>query len=99
MKAKFIKTIGNCSYKGYSFSLYENRDGSATLRPEKFSRQLSRKHFINFPSVGFATDYLDSKKKEYELTDVGLILFLVNQFLVDNDKNWDENDIVEKMLA
>lgn len=51
MKAQFIRTIGKCSFNGYSFDVYENTNGSATIRPCRFSNTLPAPNFILFDSL------------------------------------------------
>jgi len=49
--AKFIRSIGNCLVNNYGFDLYENENGTATIRPVKLSRDLPRKMWLTYDSI------------------------------------------------
>jgi len=49
--SEFIRKIGSCSVNGISFSVYENKDGSATVRPCKLSHEFPNSKWIEFESL------------------------------------------------
>ena len=49
--AKFIRSIGNCLVNNFGFDLYENKDGTAVIRPVKLRRDFPSKHWIRFDSL------------------------------------------------
>lgn len=48
---KFIRTIGKCAVNDISFDVYENKDGSATVRPNNRGTDFPKSKFIKFDSL------------------------------------------------
>lgn len=58
--SNFIRKIGGCAVNSISFTLYENKDGSATVRPEKNGTPFPRAKWITFESLEAAEKSIDS---------------------------------------
>jgi hypothetical protein len=46
--SKFVRFIGRCSMNNNAVALYENKNGTFTLKPERFDRTLSKSFWKNF---------------------------------------------------
>lgn len=55
----FIKSIGNCRVNNIGFDVYENKDGSATIVPEKLTKNLPKKFWVRFENLNSLNIYLD----------------------------------------
>ncbi len=60
--AKFIKSIGKVRYNGIGADLYENKDGTATIRFDKNMSALPRKSFLKFGSLNNAEEFIENSK-------------------------------------
>jgi len=49
--ATFIRAIGRCAVNGISFDVYENKDGSATVRPVQKGTDFPRPSWRNYESL------------------------------------------------
>lgn len=58
--SKFIRNIGNCAVNGVSFGVYENKNGTATVRPCSNGHELPRKKWIKFESIQDLEDSIDN---------------------------------------
>jgi len=59
--AKFIRSIGRCYVNGVGFDLYQNSDGSATIRPTRIDGRGYRKRcWLKFSSLGRAESFIES---------------------------------------
>jgi hypothetical protein len=59
MKQLRHKNIGNCRLNGIGFDLYERKDGTATIVPDKNTRQLPRKNWMKFGSWESAEKWIE----------------------------------------
>ena len=57
--SEFTRTVGRISYNGYSFRLYENKDGSATLKPVKNGHDLPKINWRTFKNLEEAECKID----------------------------------------
>jgi len=60
--SEFIKSIGNARYNGFGADLYENKNGSATIRFDKNTRNLPKKHWLTFSSLEDAEKFIEIKQ-------------------------------------
>lgn len=58
MKATFIESIGNVRWNGYGADLYENADGTASIRFDKLTNPLPPKYNLKFPSLDAANEFI-----------------------------------------
>lgn len=56
----FIRSIGRCLVNGYGFDLYENEDGTATVRPVKLYRDLPKSKWVKFDSLESAEKAIEN---------------------------------------
>ena len=56
----FQRSIGNCTLNGIGFDLYENKNGSAAVRPVNRTVDFPRKHWLTFDSLAAAERSIDS---------------------------------------
>ena len=57
--SEFIRIIGGCSFNGFGFDIYENKNGSATVRPTKNGNHMPTKKWINYESIERLESALD----------------------------------------
>lgn len=55
-KSLWLTQLGGCYLNGVGFDLYVNSDLTATVRPKKFTNDVTFKEFIRFESVDAAWD-------------------------------------------
>jgi hypothetical protein len=55
-----IRAIGGCRVNGIGFDLYVNRDGSATIKPEKQGTPLPKRYWMHFTDLESAERYIES---------------------------------------
>lgn len=58
-KSEFIRNIGQCRWNGIGADLYENQDGTATIRFDKNGSDLPRKTWQKFDSVDDAVIHIE----------------------------------------
>lgn len=76
--SKFIRSIGSMYVNRQGVDLYENKDGSATLRPTKIGgHDLPIVFWKKFNSIDDAESFIEEMKEE-RLTTAGLVLKLFN---------------------
>ena len=73
----FIRTISKTRYNSIGFDVYENKDGSATIRPEKLGHDLPSKHWVKFDSLNAIEKFIES----IDMTGVQLVFELQKRFL------------------
>lgn len=84
--SKFIRMIGRAYFNNVGFDVYENEDGSATVRPVKLWHDFPKKHWIKFDSLDHLEEWLD----KIDLSGVELVAALQELWLSDDDRNIDE---------
>ena len=58
--SNFIKSIGNCYVNSIGFDLYENKSGTATIRPIKaHGIDFPKRDWINFDSLDEAEEFIE----------------------------------------
>jgi hypothetical protein len=57
--SEFIRSIGNCRVNGIGFDLYENKDDTATIRPNRLGADFPNRSWIKFDSVESAEAAID----------------------------------------
>lgn len=57
----FIRTIGNCALNGYSFDVYENKNGSATIRPVKSMSDFPRPQWMTFKDLDSLENWVENR--------------------------------------
>lgn len=60
-KATHIKSIGNVRLNGFGADLYQNPNGSASIRFDKNGHSLPSKHNMVFSSIDLAEEFIESK--------------------------------------
>ncbi len=78
MAASFVKNIGKVRFNGFSADLYENKDGSASIRFDKYTKSLPSKTFLNFSSLTLADTFIKSKEGSNGLNTLFNILDFAN---------------------
>lgn len=58
-KSEFVRTIGRCFVNSRGFDLYENKNGTATIRFTHPGGDLSKNLWKNFPSLEAAENVID----------------------------------------
>ncbi|WP_045860290.1 hypothetical protein [Teredinibacter purpureus] len=80
--SKFIRSIGKCAVNGIGFDIYENKNGSATIRPTKMNSDLPRKFWKTFDGADKLESFIDQHDNQH-LTGAGLV-----QALKDGPFSW-----------
>ena len=75
--SKFIRTIGRAALNGFHFDLYENKNGTATIRPARNLHDLPPKHWVKFKSL----DEVETMIDKIDLEGVVLVKHLINKYL------------------
>lgn len=59
--SKFIRNIGKVRWNGLSADLYEKKDGTASIRFEKYGTELPRRTNLLFNSLELAESFIEKK--------------------------------------
>ena len=62
MSAAFIKNIGKVRFNGLGADLYENKNGTATIRFDKNCTALPKKTYLCFDDLVKAEAFIESKE-------------------------------------
>ena len=73
--SKYIRTIGDVYVNYICFDIYENKDGSATIRPCKAGSDFPRKKWICFESLEALEANLELNN-EHDLSGAALVHYL-----------------------
>lgn len=58
-KSTFVKNIGGARWNGYGADLYENANGTASIRFDKLTHPLPHKHYMVFTSLSAAEKFIE----------------------------------------
>jgi hypothetical protein len=58
--SNFIRSIGGCYVANIGFDLYENKNGSATVRPIKLGHDFPKTKWLKFKDLAAAEAAIDS---------------------------------------
>lgn len=58
----FIKSIGGVRFNNLGADLYENNNGTATIRFDKLTHDLPKKHWMKFDSLESAEQFIEKKQ-------------------------------------
>ncbi len=76
----FIRIIGRASWNGYGFDLYENKDGSATIRPTRNGNDLPTRFWKKFESIKAAENKIEFIAGE-DVYGIDRVIKLINEWL------------------
>jgi hypothetical protein len=61
--SKFIRSIGGCYVANIGFDLYENKNGTATVRPVKLGNDFPKPKWLTFPNLEAAELAIETAAK------------------------------------
>ncbi len=82
--SNYITCVGRSRVNNFSFDLYENKDGSASIRPCKLGHDLPTTTWLTYKSVDEARDYIDKVCGDLEGAQRAMCF-------------WENSGIAEKM--
>ncbi|HBF46199.1 MAG TPA: hypothetical protein DDW91_06865 [Shewanella frigidimarina] len=75
--ATYIRTIAKIRFNNVGFDIYENKNGTATIRPENLGSDFPKSKWIDFDSLEELEEFIDG----LGMTGVSLIAHLQDRFL------------------
>lgn len=94
----YISCVGRSRVNGFSFDIHENKDGSASIRPNKLGHDLPTTTWLTYNSVEQAKDYIEEvcgDLREAERT----LHFWENSDIAEKMKEAEDDKIMKEKLS
>lgn len=96
--SKFIRSIGRASYNNCGLDIYENRNGSATIRPTICGRDKPQKFWRSFENLEALEAWIVDRNQN-ELSGVHLVASLLSdvffmsgsEYALHSEREWVAN--------
>lgn len=96
--SKYITCVGGLRVNNFSFDIYENKDGSASIRANKLGYDLPTKTWLTYNSVEEAKDYINEVCGDLEGAQRALY-FWEHSGIAEKIEEKNEDELTKVKLA